>query len=513
LKDLDAAVQRILKAITGRERILIFGDYDVDGVTATALLYEFLKHAGAQVFYYIPHRRKEGYSLKVHHIPELLIPNGIQLVITTDCGSSSHDAVQAAKTAGVDVVITDHHQISEPLPPAVAVVNPKRQDCQAGFGDLAGVGVAFYLVVCLRKELRDMKFWHQIPEPNLKNACDLVALGTVADMVPLVEENRILTTTGLQVINAGNRPGLQALIRASGSGKSGIDAEDIAFRLAPRLNAAGRIRHAKAAVELLMTKDVQTSNQIAQTLAQLNTERQQTEREILDGIERHLEKYPALLQRKTLVLYHPQWHEGILGIAAARMAKRHYRPVVLISTQAAVGRGSARSIPGFNLYEGLCRCSGHLDGFGGHAMAAGLSIKADKIAEFQKSFEEAACTMTLPEDFIPAISIDDSLRLDEISEGLIDELESLKPFGPGNPEPLFMANDVLVLSSRILAERHRRMILRQSDSESRKSVAAIQFNVNLGLPFDHKFDRIAYRLRWNRWNGKKTVQVIIEEAE
>jgi len=513
IKDMDAAVNRILTAIKQNEKILIFGDYDVDGITATTILLEFIRSAGADVSYYIPHRTNEGYGLQNNHISDYALPKKINLIITTDCGSGSHDAVKAAKSAGIDVIITDHHIISDTIPPAVAVVNPKRHDCPSGFDDLAGVGVAFYLLICLRKKLRDIHFWQNRPEPNLKSVCDLVALGTLADMVPLVAENRILSRTGLDIITSSNRPGLNALIEASGINKNNVDTDDMVFGLAPRLNSAGRIDHASIAVELLTTKNIEIAEQIAQSLNHMNQRRRSIENRMLAQIKGQLKKNPHLLQKNTLVLAHQDWHLGVLGIVAARIMQKYFRPVVLITTSAGIGKGSARSIPGVDLYKGLLACADDLENFGGHSMAAGIKIKTEKIARFQTNFENAIGNMTKPDDFIPKISIDYELDFDDIADALIDEIESLKPFGSGNNEPLFMSRNVRVASSKIVGKNHRRMLLKQASGSAGKTFNAIHFNIDPSIPLKEHFDQIAFRLRWNRWNEKKSAQLIIEEVK
>ncbi len=513
IKDMDAAVNRILTAIKQNEKILIFGDYDVDGITATTILFEFILSAGADVSYYIPHRANEGYGLQKNHISDYALSKKINLIITTDCGSGSHDAVETAKSSGIDVIITDHHIISDTIPQAVAVVNPKRHDCPSSFDDFAGVGVAFCLLICLRKKMREIHFWQNRPEPNLKSVCDLVALGTLADMVPLVAENRILTRTGLDIITSSNRPGLNALIEASGINKNNVDTDDIVFGLAPRLNSAGRIDHASIAVELLTTKNTETAVQIAQSLNHMNQRRRSIENGILTQIEGQLKKNPHLLQKKTLVLTHQDWHLGVLGIVAARIMQKYFRPVVLITTTAGIGKGSARSIPGVDLYKGLMACADDLENFGGHSMAAGIKIMSKKIARFQTRFETAIDNMTKPDDFIPKISIDYELDFGDISDALIDEIESLKPFGSGNTEPLFMSRNVKVASSKIVGKNHRRMLLKQASGSIGKTYNAIHFNIDPSIPLKEHFDQIAYRLRWNLWNEKKSAQLIIEEVK
>jgi len=510
MKDMDRAVERIYKAIKNREKILVFGDYDVDGVTSTVLLTEFLRNTGADVSYYIPHRTKEGYGLQSNHITDVASPGCINLIITVDCGSSSHEAVKAALDAGIDTIITDHHVVSETLPEAFAMINPKRSDCASGFYDLAGVGVAFCLVICLRKYLREMNFWNDCSEPNLKNFCDLIALGTVADMVPLTQENRILTKTGLDLINSGNRTGICSLIRESGSNKNLFDSEDIAFRLAPRINALGRIDHAGEAVELLLTSDPYIAGKIARQMNIMNAKRQNIEKIIVEDILEYLNDNPDFLERRSIVLSHQNWHEGVLGIVASRMVERFCRPVVLFAEKESYAKGSGRSIPSFNLYDGLKSCSNMLERFGGHSMAAGVSIRTGNIGLFRKEFENAVISMSNPEDSLPFISIDHELGFDDISADLVDALESLKPFGAGNPEPVFLSRCVTVISSDSVGENHRRMLLSQNTALGQKIHSAIHFNVDPGFDENNYFDEIAFRLRWNRWNGNKSIRLVIE---
>jgi single-stranded-DNA-specific exonuclease len=512
LKDLETAVQRIVRAITGGESILLFGDYDVDGATATAVLFEFLTACGAHVSYYIPHRLQEGYGLQTRHIAEVAVARGTALIVTVDCGSNSHAAVAAARAASIDVILTDHHNVSPPLPQALAFINPKRQDCRAGLERLAGVGVAFCLAIALRRRLREIGFWANRPEPNLRSLCDLVALGTIADMVPLMEENRILAKTGLEVIGSGRRPGLAALMEAAGIARRPMDADDVAFRLAPRLNAAGRLDHAGLAVELLTTARTDTAGRLAQTLNQLNAGRQEIERRIWTDLETMMARQPELLTRQTLVLAHPEWHEGVIGIAASKMMGRFYRPVVLIALKGRSGRGSARGIPGIDLYACLSACRTHLEDLGGHAQAAGLRIQAARLPDFQQAFEAAVRDAAGAETFIPQLRIEAELGFDAITTELVDQLEQLMPFGTGNPEPVFMAREVTVVSSSWVGEHHRRMLLRQAAGPADRTFRAIHFQADPRCGAPAHFERMAFKLRWNRWNGSKTVQLVIEEV-
>jgi single-stranded-DNA-specific exonuclease len=512
LKDLEKAVQRTARAIAAGENILLFGDYDVDGTTATAVLFEFLKTCGASVTFYIPHRLNEGYGLQARHIAEVAVPRRAALLITVDCGSGSHAAVDAARAAGIDVIITDHHHVEEPLPCATAVINPKRRDCPAGWGQLAGVGVAFCLAVALRRHLRELGFWDQRPEPNLRSLCDLVALGTIADMVPLMEENRILAKTGLDLIVSGRRPGLTALMETAGISNRPMNSDDVAFRLAPRLNAAGRVDHAGLAVDLLTAERMDTARPLAHTLNELNASRQELERRIWYDLEGMIARQPDLLKRQTLVLARSDWHVGVIGIVASRVMERFYRPVVLIGLTGRSGRGSARGIPGIDLYACLAACRAHLEELGGHAQAAGLRIDAERLPEFQRTFEAAVAAAAGPDTFIPRIRIEAELGLEEISEDLVDQLEGLMPFGAGNPEPLFMARNVAVVSSSWVGQHHRRMVLRPAAGPADRTVRAIHFHADPQREAPTRFERMAYKLRWNYWNGTKTVQLVVERV-
>lgn len=512
MKDMDTAVRRIYDAILSHERILIFGDYDVDGVTAAVLLTEFLNTAGAKASFYIPHRETEGYGLKPGHIRNPCIANNINLIITVDCGSSSHEAVSMATRAGIDVIITDHHTISTSMPEALAVVNPKRCDCPSGAGNLAGVGVAFFLVISLRKYLRDQGFWAFRKEPNLKNACDLVALGTVADMVPLTGSNRIFVKGGTDLIHSGPRPGIQSLIEITGIQRSFLNTEDIAYKLAPLLNAAGRMAHAKTAADLLLTCDSQKALGLAETLNVLNRKRRAAEQRVLDEIHLRLQNKPELLHASALVMADTAWPAGILGIAASRLVHQYFRPVILISTQNGTGRGSARSIPGFDLYQGLKVCSDTLIGFGGHAMAAGLEVSTERIPEFKGRFLRMADSRISPEQLVPEIDIDVALNLQDITPALIDEIESLKPYGTGNPEPVFLATNIQIVSSGIVGQNTRRMTLKPVNQSSGPGISAVQFNADSLLPIKSQIREMVYRLRWNFWKGKRTPQILVEDA-
>ena len=511
LKDMTPAVTRITQALKRQEKILIFGDYDVDGVTSTALLSGFLRHAGADVSTHIPHRIEDGYSLSADYIAKKAVPGGIDLIITVDNGSTSHEAVNQARSAKIDVIIVDHHVIVPPYPDALAVINPKRADCPAGLADLAGVGVAFALLICLRKYLRDRGFWQDRPEPNLKNDCDLVALGTVADMVPLRRDNRILTQAGLNIIRRHcRRPGLQALVETAGISADALNAEDIAFRLAPRINAAGRMAHADIALSLLTAEDPADITARVRHIEELNTRRRETQKQLFDRIQTDIAAHPDRLTGASLVLWGENWPEGVLGIVAAHLLQEYHRPVVLISTRNGIGKGSARSLPGFDLYRGLTACRDTLLGYGGHALAAGVTVDTHNLENFRKQFERTAQEAAATAPFDTDTPVDAEISLNDISEKLLDELETLAPFGAANREPLFLARDVAIVSSRIVGRYHLSLRLRQRSRVPGRTFQGIHFNIDPEKPVPKTYDQIVFRVGWNDWNQTRTPRIIIE---
>lgn len=511
MKGINRAADRILKAVRQREKMVIFGDYDADGITATALLFEFLRYLDAEVAYYIPDRLTEGYGLSRRFVEERAIPERAHLIITVDCGISSHEAVDAAQQAGIDVIITDHHEATPQLPAALSVLNPKQPDCRSGFVWLAGVGVAFNLVLALRKKLRDEGAWESRPEPNLKTACDLVALGTVADMVPLVDENRIYVKAGLEVLSAQPRPGMSALLHVCGLANRQLDYQDLAFKIAPRVNASGRLHHASVAVGLLTAPDMETAYPVAEVLNEENARRRKMEMDIVSEIGHRLRANPALLEKRTLVLDDPQWHQGVIGIVASRLVDRYHRPAVIITVTNGMGKGSARSPNGFNLYDGLSHCAQHLEKFGGHQRAAGLTLRPDNIPAFRKTFENVVSRQTEPEDFMPTLVIDGAIGFSEVSGGLADALEAFAPFGVGNPEPLFLLTDAKVLSMKVVGTKHLQMRLTPNGQGRTDPLEAIYFNgPPAGRHADH-VGQIACHVRWNRWRHSKKIQLVIRD--
>jgi single-stranded-DNA-specific exonuclease len=511
LADLPRAVHRIAKAILHHEPILVFGDYDVDGVTSTALLYDFLKSAGAHVSYYIPDRISEGYGMNETQIVKVAIPRGIRLIVTADCGSGSHKAIDLANESGIDVIVTDHHRLSDQLPDALAVINPRRNDCPSNSSYLAGVGVAFCLLIGIRRHLREINFWNIQSQPNLKEYCDLVALGTISDIVPMIKENRVITRSGIDVINDNPRPGIKALQSVSGILKPQIDSDDIAFRIGPRINAAGRMAHAEMGVELLLTKDSARAAQLAEKFNSLNAMRQKEESLILNQIIKFLKDEPHLLEKKTLVLRSQDLHEGVLGIVASRLMEKFYRPVILVSFRDGIGKGSGRSIPGINIYDALSACSGYLENFGGHPMAAGIQIKPEQYLSFKNAFEEAVEHLSKNIQSFPSLEIDHELNFDMITENLIDEINAMQPFGPQNPEPVFYSKYIEIVFSKIIGNRHLKLTVKQKKSPSSPVFPAIWFNADQELASRKYAKEIAYRLRRNHWNNGQGIQLLIED--
>ncbi|MBF0414099.1 MAG: single-stranded-DNA-specific exonuclease RecJ [Desulfamplus sp.] len=571
LKDMKKAVERIYTAICNKEKILIFGDFDADGITATVLLNDFFNYVEADVSWYIPHRIKEGYSLKVQHI-EMAVRQRCDLLITVDCGSDSHDAVRAAIKEDIDIIITDHHEITGFRPPAFAVINPKQKSCPSGLEHLAGVGVAFYLIIALRSYLRQQGFWEEISEPKLIDYCDLFAIGTIADMVPLKAENRTLSKAGISLIRKGKREGLKSLIKISGLDQANINSDDISFRIAPRINAAGRISHSRICVDLLSEKSSAKAEQTAFILEELNKKRQEIEKWIVDEIERRILIDPEIIKRNSIVMEDKRWNAGVLGIAASRIAKKYFRPVVLISTASVnepasnvysavstsnntnngttnYATGSCRSVGEINIHNALSQCSDLLENFGGHRMAAGILIKVENIEKFSERFEQAiekiikssesktvkrsdADIIEVENNFEQSMIFDTNLDFDEITEVLVDEIDRLRPYGTDNPEPLFCCSDIKVISSFMIGSKHRKMVLQQNPKsiameQNLKSIEAMQFNIGRSIDNDRsveleesmsvtmldRFEKIAFRLQMNRFIGKNTPQIVIEDAQ
>ena len=508
MKDMEKAIGRISRAIREKERITLFGDYDVDGTTATALLLLFLKRAGARVDFYLPHRQKEGYGLSIEAIKKIHA-QGTKLMITADCGITNAEEIRWAMENELDVIVTDHHEVPEFLPPALAVLNPKQKNCPYPFKELAGVGVAFNLVIALRSALRREGFFSEREVPNLKEYLDLVALGTVSDVVPLIGVNRILAKFGLMQLTLSARPGIVALKGVSGIGEMPVDTTGINFRFAPRINAAGRLGDAEEVVRLFVSKDETEAREIAAHLNDLNSLRQRIEEKILAEARDMIDALAADQKRKSFVLASHDWHPGVIGIVASRLAEEYNRPTILIALKENLGKGSGRSIDPFSLYQGLKACRSWVEKFGGHEQAAGLVIRQECIPSFSQAFEEVVARNLTEEDFIPCLALDGLAKLEQMNESFLSELESLAPFGTGNPEPILGLEDLAVLDSRRVGNGHLRLRIK----EGRFIREAIGFRMASWHPLSREHMNMAFSPQISTYQGRRTLQLKIVDLQ
>ncbi len=504
LKDMDKAVDRIRDAIERVEKIAIYGDYDVDGITSTAILYLFLKNIGANVIYYNPDRLKEGYGVNIDAIQKLK-NDGVSLIISGDCGITAQDEVVKAKSLGIDFIITDHHEPSDVLPEAAAVLNPHQEGCIYPGKEIAGVGVVFNLVIALRRLLRDSGFFEG-GEPNLGEYLDLVALGTVSDCASLRNVNRIFVKEGIKRLSNAKRLGIIALKEVSGT-KGKVNTYDIGFKLGPRINASGRLSSASLAVELFVSNDIKKARELASILNDENSKRQTIEGDIIRDIINQIKTNPGVLSTNSLVLASPDWHQGVIGIVASKLVEIYQKPTVIISIQEeGIGKGSARSVEGVNIYEVLSKCNDLFEQFGGHELAAGLNIRVEKIDEFRNRFGTAVNDAVV--DYTSKIRIDGALSLSDLTDSLVNELGLLSPFGIGNPEPIFIAKSVGVTSQRLLKDKHLSLKL----NDNNHSCDAIWFNPKEQQTVPNKID-VVFTPEFNEWNGKKSIQLKVRDID
>ncbi len=508
MKDMEKGVQRICQAIQDKERITLFGDYDVDGITATALLLLFLKGAGARVDFYLPHRLKEGYGLNIGAVKKIQA-QGTKILITADCGISNREEIGWAMENGLDVIVTDHHEVPEILPPALAILNPKQKNCAYPFKGLAGVGVAFNLVIALRSALRQGGFFPAGKTPNLKEYLDLVALGTVSDVVPLLGVNRILAKFGLRQLSNSTRPGIAALKEVSRIRETPVDTLSILFRLAPRINAAGRLGDAQEAVRLLVSGDEREAKETAAHLDHLNGLRQRIEEKILNEARAMIHSPVGNLMKKSIVLSSPDWHPGVIGIVASRLTEEYYRPTILVSLNENPGKGSGRSIDPFPLYQGIKACEYWVEKFGGHEQAAGLVIRAECIPGFAQAFEEVVTAKLAAENLRPRISLDAFARLEQMDDSFLSELESLSPFGTENPEPVLGLEGFTVLESRRVGNGHLRLRIK----EGRYIKEAIGFRMASWHPLSQEHMKMAFSPQISTFQGRRMLQLKIVDLQ
>lgn len=446
MADAAAAVERIIRAFDSGETVGVYGDYDVDGITGTALLYKFLSSLGIKTIPHLPDRINDGYGMKPKGI-ETLKAGGASLVISVDCGISDFAAIDRANQLGIDVIVVDHHQLAERLPSACAVVNPQRPDCAFHGQPLSGVGAAFYLLVALRARLRELGRIED-KNHNLLAYLDLVALGTVADVVPLVGLNRVLVRFGLEQINRGSRPGIAQLRRVSGLKAPVLDAEHLSFQLAPRINAAGRVGEVQKSLELLIVDNERQAGIVAEELERYNATRRHTEEQTAQEALRQLESRPELLDRNAIVVSGQGWHIGVIGIVASRLVEIFNRPAAVIGVHGGIGKGSLRSVPGVNIFSAIHRCEDLLEAYGGHPMAAGVTVKESNLPAFVEALDRAVAEVRDDSVGPPALEVDAEWPLARCDLALVDELARLKPYGAQNPEPCFCARGVKVLWAR-----------------------------------------------------------------
>lgn len=519
LRDMRRAVDRVNQAVENRERIAVYGDYDVDGVTATSLLYLYLSNLGADVGYYIPSRSKEGYGLSRGAIDQLR-EKGVSLLITVDTGITAIEEIAYARSVGIDTVVTDHHECRPELPDACAVVNPHRADDPYPFKELAGVGVAFKLA-CAMESDRCEKAGTSVFEGVLRvcdQYADLVAIGTIADVMPVTDENRLLIAKGLSVMETRCRPGLCALISAANAGKNRVrklSSSYIGFVVAPRLNAAGRVADASLAVELLLSESLGQAEALAAKLCELNTERQTEENRIAEEAYRMIEQMPEEDKKRILVIDHDDWHPGVIGIVSSRVTERYGLPSILITYEGSeddVGKGSGRSVKGLNLVEALDACRDLLVRYGGHELAAGLSVRRRDVAALRRRLNEYAMEHLSGEELTVQIDVDCELDVRDLSIRLAEELEQLEPFGNGNAAPLFVLRDAHVQKIQpIGGGKHVRLTVEKDGI----STVAVWFGKTVTeLPFEEgETADFLFQLQINEFNGTYSLQMLLRDAD
>ena len=498
LPDIEKAKERVFKAQRNKEKILLFSDYDADGVTSLAVLKIAFRRLNIPHEHYIPHRLKEGYGLSEHSV-RYAAQNGFHLVITLDCGISSFKEIEELRKLNIEVIVIDHHSLlsTEKLPPAYCIINPKRPDSQYPYPDLAGVGLAY-------------KFASFLLKSALEEDLDLVCLGTIADVVPLLGENRIIVKEGLKQLNTTKRLGLRALIEVAGIKNKPLGTESVSYILAPRINACGRIGSSEIALSLLLCECADTAKDLAGQLHSKNRERQRIEGQILSEALIKLETEVDLAKERVIVLHNDNWHHGVLGIVAAKIMDRFHRPALVVSFSDEIGKGSGRSIENFNLFEGLRECSEHLLGFGGHKRACGLSILKKDIALFRENINRIAFTKMLPQDLLPSVAIDMEIELSALSHDLFTQIEQLAPFGQANPKPIFATKNLLVKSKPAVLGKDT---LKFWVSDGKNTYPAIGFGMANYCDLVTYADSIslAYKLSVDTWSGNNQLQLEIED--
>ncbi|HET6722306.1 MAG TPA: single-stranded-DNA-specific exonuclease RecJ [Chitinophagaceae bacterium] len=497
MKDMDKAVERIIRAVNNHEKILVFGDYDVDGTTAVASMYRFLKKIHSEADFYIPHRYREGYGVSKAGI-DFAHENGFTLIISLDCGIKSVELIQYAKELGIDFIVCDHHLPDDELPPAVAILNPKQKDCNYPYKELCGCGVGFKLIAALAPQF-------DLSDEDVHESLDLVATAIAADIVPMTGENRILAYYGLKKANENPNNGIKALGFLSGLKKE-LHINNLVFMIAPRVNAAGRMDDARKAVQMFIAKTYDEALHYAEMLHSDNTDRKEADGNITGEALTLITGNIDWTERKSTVVFKSTWHKGVVGIVASRLIEHYHRPTIVLTQSGDYAAGSARSVPGFNLYEAVHACREHLIGYGGHFAAAGLTLELDKIDAFRNKFEQIVSSTIHPELLIPEIVIDAEMTFTDIQWPFYNIIQQMEPFGPENLRPVFVAKKVWNTGySKIVKEEHIKFSLKQN---------GIVFT-GIGFKMSDKFHLlqtqkpidIVFKIDENEWNGNKSLQL------
>lgn len=499
MKDMDKAVERILKVFDENEKILVFGDYDVDGTTSVACMFRFLKkiYKEENIDFYVPHRYREGYGVSRQGI-DFAKENGFKLIVSLDCGIKSVELIGYAKQLDLDFIVCDHHLPDHELPPAVAILNPKQKDCSYPYKELCGCGVGYKLITALSQRLG-------LPEEEYTCYLDLVVTAIGADIVPITGENRILAYYGLQKLNSNPLPGIKALIELSGLQKK-FSINNVVFIIAPRVNAAGRMDDATKAVMMFIEDDFTKAKEYAEMLHSDNTDRKEADTNITEEALAIIESDDNLINRKSTVVFKSHWHKGVVGIVASRLIETYYRPTVVLAQSGEYVGGSARSVPGFNLYEAIHECREYLIGYGGHFAAAGMTMLPENVTAFSNKFEEVVSSVIAPHLLIPEIVIDAEIGFKNITKSFYNILTQMEPYGPENLRPVFISKNVFDTSwSKIVKELHIRFVLKQDNIV----ITGIGFNMaekfhllQMQKPID-----IVYTIDENEWNGETTLQL------
>ncbi len=497
MKDMDKAVTRILQAFDRQEKILVFGDYDVDGTTAVASMFQFVSAIYPNVQFYIPHRYREGYGISKLGI-DFAKQENISLIISLDCGIKSTALIGYAKELDIDFIVCDHHLPDAILPPAVAILNPKQNDCNYPYKDLCGCGVGFKLMMALADKLG-------LPDSSYLSFLDLAAVAIAADIVPVTGENRVMAFYGIEKVNTNPSIGIKALLEKAAA-KNHITLTGLVFIVAPRINAAGRMDDARKAVELFIEKDETTALAIAAQLQSDNTDRKEADSLITEEALAQLDNDPATPTKRTNVVYQENWHKGVVGIVASRLIETYYKPTIVLTKSGDYAAGSARSVAGFNLYEAIHACREHLLGYGGHYAAAGMTLQVDKIQDFAAAFEAEVARTIQPHSLVPELLIDAPISFSEINPTFYSILAQMEPFGPENMRPVFVATRVSDTGfSKIVKDLHIRFVVRQHNI----TFSGIGFNLaekfsilQSGKPFD-----MVFTIDENEWQGQKSLQL------